>query len=330
MYYACRSDTNPVVIHVSDGGATVRTLRLSFRTIAVAAAVLIAGCGTHNGMWVANDGRAQEPDRDEDGVIDRRDACPQTPLGVTVDARGCEPDSDRDGVPDRHDQCPGTPPGTPVNDVGCPVFVDGDGDGDGVPDSRDMCPTTPRGVAVDARGCARDSDNDGVHDGLDRCPDTPRGVEVDAHGCGRDSDGDSVPDYRDACPDTPRGLAVDEFGCSLEQALNRLGAVHFDSDKATLRPDAEAVLREAARMIRAHPGTPVMIEGHTDDRNSDSYNLALSQRRAQAVVDFLVAEGVERIRLRALGRGETSPTSDNASPDGRFANRRVEFHVEGQ
>src|SRR6266568_1298585 len=89
------------------------------------------------------------PDQDHDGVPDRRDACPDTPVGATVDARGCPTDSDRDGVYDGLDQCPGTPAGAHVNAKGCPA----DADGDGVPDGLDQCPGTPAGARVDAAGC---------------------------------------------------------------------------------------------------------------------------------------------------------------------------------
>src|SRR5437773_918620 len=91
------------------------------------------------------------PDQDHDGVPDRRDACPDTPVGATVDARGCPTDSDRDGVPDGLDKCPNTPPGAEVDDVGCQRFKDSDGDG--VDDAKDRCPGTAPGTRVDAAGC---------------------------------------------------------------------------------------------------------------------------------------------------------------------------------
>src|SRR5947199_459917 len=94
-------------------------------------------------------------DSDKDGIPDKKDACPNTPLGATVDARGCPTDSDKDGVPDGLDKCPNTPAGTPVDTTGCPLprQVIRDSDGDGVPDDRDKCPNTPAGSKVDANGC---------------------------------------------------------------------------------------------------------------------------------------------------------------------------------
>ncbi|MGE5143317.1 MAG: OmpA family protein [Acidobacteriota bacterium] len=180
-------------------------------------------------------------DADGDGVPDKRDACPNTPLGATVDVRGCPSDSDQDGVYDGIDKCPGTPAGAKVDAVGCPIDSDHDGiadgldqcpdtpagavvnsfgcptdaDSDGVPDGIDKCPATPRGAAVDATGCPKDTDGDSVPDGIDKCPDTPVGATVDANGCPKDADNDGVPDGIDKCPNTPVGVKVDATGCPL-------------------------------------------------------------------------------------------------------------------
>jgi len=90
-----------------------------------------------------------EVDSDGDGVFDSKDACPQTPKGVTVDLKGCPLDTDGDGVFDYKDQCPDTPKGIEVNNDGCPL----DTDGDGVYDYKDKCPGTPESFKVDIKGC---------------------------------------------------------------------------------------------------------------------------------------------------------------------------------
>ncbi|HEU5260684.1 MAG TPA: thrombospondin type 3 repeat-containing protein [Gemmatimonadales bacterium] len=151
-------------------------------------------------------------DSDKDGITDKKDACPNTPLGANVDPRGCPLDSDGDRVFDGLDKCPETPRGAQVDAGGCPT----DADADGVPDGIDECPDTPAGVQVDARGCSSDSDADGVPDGPDQCPNTPAGATVDSAGCPSDTDKDGVPDGFDQCPGTPAGAVVDPKGCPLD------------------------------------------------------------------------------------------------------------------
>ena len=155
----------------------------------------------------------QFKDSDGDGVLDRKDKCPNTPQGVQVYSDGCPVDLDQDGVPDYLDKCPNTPPGTPVNAEGCPF----DSDGDGVADHLDQCPGTPNGVKVDGKGCPLDSDGDGVPDYLDKCPETTAGQAVNAQGCEiSDKDGDGIPDHLDKCPDSDPAIKVGPDGCPLD------------------------------------------------------------------------------------------------------------------
>jgi hypothetical protein len=127
---------------------------------------------------------AGRSDRDNDGVKNKIDACPDTP-GVKTDdpkTNGCPLDADEDGVPDGIDVCPETPAGAIVDITGCPL----DTDKDGIPDGIDRCANTPPGITVDIRGCPLDSDKDGIPDSFDKCPDTPAGTQVDEYGCGRE------------------------------------------------------------------------------------------------------------------------------------------------
>jgi outer membrane protein OmpA-like peptidoglycan-associated protein len=109
-----------------------------------------------------------------------------------------------------------------------------------------------------------------------------------------------------------------------------LRGVTFDFDKATLRADARPVLDEAARALAGRPTTRISVEGHTDAKGSEAYNMRLSERRAQAVVDYLVKAGIAGDRLEAHGFGESRPIADNDTEDGRARNRRVELRVLGE
>jgi len=260
----------------------------------------------------------KEIDTDGDGVPDKLDKCPNTPLGTAVDADGCPLDSDGDGVPDNRDKCPDTPRGIKVDANGCAR----DSDGDGVPDDRDKCPDTPRGTTVDADGCALDSDGDGVPDNRDKCPDTPTGVTVDTNGCPVDSDGDGVPDHADACPDTPKGATVDKKGC---WALK--GIILFGFDSAALKPAAYPLLDEAVTILKKNPGIMIEIQGHTDNIGPEAYNLKLSERRAQAVKSYLEQKGIASSRLTSKGYGEAEPVAANDTEEGRQENRRVRVKV---
>lgn len=202
-----------------------------------------------------------------------------------------------------------------------------DADGDGVLDENDECPGTPAGVRVNPDGCPRDDDRDGVPNYKDECPRTTEGVAVDAVGCPRDDDNDGVPNFRDECPDTPPGREVDERGCALEQALNAMDPVHFEVDKARLRPSARDILREVADRLDERPEVRVRVIGHTDSTNTWDYNMDLSQRRAEAVVSFLVEQGIDPDRLVPVGRGESEPVATNETETGRAQNRRVEYRV---
>jgi len=105
--------------------------------------------------------------------------------------------------------------------------------------------------------------------------------------------------------------------------------VHFDFNKATIRPDARPVLDEAVQILKTEePSAAVIVEGHTDSIGSNSYNMKLSHRRADAVRDYLVRGGIAASRIHTEGFGETRPVASNATADGRAQNRRVELHLD--
>jgi OOP family OmpA-OmpF porin len=141
-----------------------------------------------------------------------------------------------------------------------------------------------------------------------------------------DLDGDGVLNERDKCPNTRPGAVVDLDGCEVESVI-ALEGVHFDFDKATLRPEAIVILNNAAGLLTTHERVVVEVAGHTDSKGSEEYNQALSERRANAVRDYLVSKGINASRLTARGYGELQPVATNDTDEGRQANRRVELIV---
>lgn len=106
-----------------------------------------------------------------------------------------------------------------------------------------------------------------------------------------------------------------------------LRGVNFATDSAEIDPASAVVLDVAADQLRGRPGVSVVVEGHTDSTGSDAHNQALSQRRADAVRQYLVRKGVPAERLTARGFGESNPIASNDTADGRAMNRRVELEV---
>lgn len=117
----------------------------------------------------------------------------------------------------------------------------------------------------------------------------------------------------------------------LEKALDRDGriaiyGIQFDFDKADIRPESAAQIDQLATLLKKSPRLEVLIVGHTDGQGTFDYNLSLSQRRAQAVVDTLVAaHGIDRKRLTPAGAGMAAPVATNRTDEGRAKNRRVEI-----
>jgi len=106
--------------------------------------------------------------------------------------------------------------------------------------------------------------------------------------------------------------------------------IYFDLGKATIKPQSFAVLDSIAKMLKENPNIIVEIQGHTDNVGSEEYNLELSQRRAEAVKNYLVqVHGIDPLRLIARGYGEYRPIASNNTPEGRAQNRRVEFVILG-
>lgn len=175
-----------------------------------------------------------------------------------------------------------------------------------------------------------DSDGDGIPDPQDACPAQPGLPEFD--GC-PDRDGDQVPDNVDKCPDKP-GPAEND-GCPYDQPpfvileadrIRIRGSILFDTGQAKIQKQSMPLLDELAELLKKEGKVgPVQVEGHTDNHGGRPFNLELSQRRANAVLQYLVNKGIDGQRLRSQGFGYDRPIATNDTALGRARNRRVEF-----
>jgi len=104
-----------------------------------------------------------------------------------------------------------------------------------------------------------------------------------------------------------------------------LKGTNFAFDSAALTEEGIAQLADVARSLKANPDVHISIEGHTDSVGPDTYNLRLSQRRAEAVETYLVGKGIDEDRIETRGFGESKPITDNDTAEGRAENRRVEI-----
>ena len=136
----------------------------------------------------------------------------------------------------------------------------------------------------------------------------------------KDSDGDGVYDDKDQCPNTPKGAHVNSVGCWAYEG------VFFDFDKATIKDKFHPLLTNAITVLKNNPGLRVEIQGHTDSSGSVEYNQKLSERRANAVKEYLITTGgINGSRLTAKGYGLTKPIASNETDEGRAKNRRVQY-----
>jgi OOP family OmpA-OmpF porin len=106
-----------------------------------------------------------------------------------------------------------------------------------------------------------------------------------------------------------------------------LNNVLFDFDKAVLKPEGKAEVDKLIADMKKFPGDTAVIEGHTDAIGSDAYNMALGQRRADAVKSYMVEQGIDAARIQAISKGESEPAVANDTPANRKLNRRAKFNV---
>lgn len=124
---------------------------------------------------------------------------------------------------------------------------------------------------------------------------------------------------------TIAGATIERVGEGIHVTFD--SGILFDFDRDVLRAEAKTNLRELARSLQRYDGSDVLLVGHTDDVGPSWYNEGLSQRRAVAAVEYLVAQGVSRARIERRGLGEREPVAPNATEAGRQKNRRVEVSI---
>jgi OmpA-OmpF porin, OOP family len=139
-------------------------------------------------------------------------------------------------------------------------------------------------------------------------------------GCPRSAAKAPAPPTPSAPPPPAATVAESEISIS-EQ-------VQFETGTAVLRGESAAILTAVAAALAQHPEIELIeIQGHTDDTGTPEFNQRLSQERAEAVLSWLVAQGIQASRLRPIGYGQSRPLSQNSSEAGRAMNRRVEFRI---
>ncbi|HTM20503.1 MAG TPA: OmpA family protein, partial [Kofleriaceae bacterium] len=227
-------------------------------------------------------------DRDHDGILDDVDKCPDQP-------------EDKDGFEDPD---------------GCPEL---DNDRDRIPDEGDACPLDPedRDGFEDADGCPEpDNDVDLILDVDDACP------RRDGETAKQTAENYNTVEDTDGCPDRDGPVVT------TTTEIEVLKPIHFEFDSDVIKPISYPTLDAVADTMNLNPDvTHIEVQGHTDERGSDAYNLDLSQRRAASVVRYLIGKKVEAGRLTAQGYGEREPKIRKHTPEAWAVNRRVEFII---
>ena len=217
------------------------------------------------------------------------------------------PDPDRDGVVGAADRCPDVAEDKDgfEDEDGCP---DNDNDKDGIPDAQDKCPLKAESMngIDDDDGCPEeDTDGDGILGSRDQCPNEP-----ETKNGYKDSDG---------CPD--------DVPAEMKKFTGVIQGINFKTNSAVLLRNSFPLLDRAVKVLKDYPDIRLEIQGHTDSRGKADYNRDLSQRRADAVRDYFVKQGIPENRIQAVGYGLDRPIADNRTKTGRSKNRRTEFRI---
>jgi OOP family OmpA-OmpF porin len=216
-----------------------------------------------------------------------------------------------------------------------------DPDGDGIVGASDKCPelAEDKDGFEDEDGCPDlDNDKDGIPDAQDKCPNKPETVNGidDDDGCPEvDTDGDGILGSRDKCPDEPETVngykdddgCPDEVPAAVKKFTGVIEGINFKTGQSTILPGSYPILDRAVGVLKEYGDIRLEIAGHTDSRGKSDYNRDLSQKRADAVKAYFIANGIDPVRVTTIGYGMDRPIADNATEAGRSKNRRTEFRL---
>jgi outer membrane protein OmpA-like peptidoglycan-associated protein len=260
-------------------------------------------------------------DTDRDGIIDKKDVDPLHPEdfdGFEDEDGAPDYDNDGDGIPDEKDKAPNEAEDKDgfQDEDGVP---DLDNDGDGIPDAKDKAPNEAEdfdNFKDDDGAPDPDNDGDGILDTADKCPGTDKTV---ARGSDTKENYNGYKDD-DGCPDKKPMPKLEKKGAKLI-----LKGVNFETASAALTTESYAILDGVIPGLKDNKEVELEVRGYTDSQGAASYNQKLSERRANTVMQYLINNGIEASRLRAVGYGEKDPVASNRTAEGRAQNRRIEF-----
>ncbi|SHO64662.1 OmpA family protein [Algoriphagus zhangzhouensis] len=181
----------------------------------------------------------------------------------------------------------------------------------------------------------KDSDGDGVPDYLDKEPNTPNGARVNSTGITLDSDGDGIADHLDSCPFLPGPANTN--GCPVEEIIEQVDYlrkaindnylnIYFAFDSSKPLDYSISSIQFVSNFLIKNPGVQLEVKGYADELGPEDYNMKLSERRAKAVYDLLIASGIDVSRLSYKGFGEDTSV-DKTSEGARQMSRRTSFEV---
>lgn len=249
-------------------------------------------------------------------IAKKKEAVKEVPIPVVEPPK----DRDNDGVLDADDKCPDVAGLATLQ--GCP-----DRDGDGITDAEDKCPDVA-GLARYGGCPIPDTDKDGINDEMDKCP-TVQGI-ARYQGCPiPDTDADGVNDEEDKCINEKGPASNFGCPVISEEIIKRVNLaaknVFFSTGSSILLKKSYSKLNDVVTILNENPTFKVQIDGHTDSQGSDVSNQTLSENRAASVKAYLAGKGIDESRLASAGYGETNPVDDNKTAAGRAKNRRVEM-----